>query len=549
MSSIDGLSGRNTKKTTLRRTTSKSMDIKSPQKASRTTGLRPTTRNIDGIARKGSVPPRRKVLVKVVPEEQTDIPSTKSQQKREDFLKPVTGFDFSLDSTDIKKEDLKKAKKNKKGKKINKKRCIILASIAGVLVVAAAVVLIWGNDIIAKITGGKSGIWDLAGLVDENYVDLKTDSKGRTNILVFGTSGYDMSGSEGSGVHDGAQLTDSIMLVSLDQTTGDVAMVSLPRDLKAGMTCTATGKVNEVYWCANQDGNNEEAGAEALMNKVTEIFGVDFQYYVHVNWAALTTVVDAIGGITVTLDEDINDYYYTKTVIQAGIPTTLTGEQALGLARARHGTEQGDFTRGNSQQKILIAIKDKVLSEGVDLGGAMDLVSAVGDNVRMNFNLDEIKSGVHLLSTIDLSAMRQVPITDWKQGISIMTTANIGGVSYVVPSAGVGNYTEVKAYIAKMFDSNPAVREEPTVEVLNGSEQVGVASVEQEKLIAEEFRVPAVDDAPTNDFVGYSVYVLNEDKVGSKKKLEEIYKTQAKSADELPEGISSDCDFVVIVGN
>ena len=61
------------------------------------------------------------------------------------------------------------------------------------------------------------------------------------------------------------------------------------------------------------------------------------------------------------LNEGIYDYYWTGAVYEPGIAYTLNGEQALGLARARHGTASGDFTRGASQQKILIGIKDKVL--------------------------------------------------------------------------------------------------------------------------------------------------------------------------------------------
>lgn len=541
MSSIDGLSSRSEKRRL-------ATDV--------------VRKKQNGVAKPKQPKPRR----------QMDISGPKKplpQQKREDFLEPVKSFDFDLSSEDLEKKpvtkkseelkigdeilaiDNKKKKKSKKEKPKNKKkkRIIILSCVLGVLAILVAVILIWGNDLISKLTGGNSGIWDLSGLISEEYVDLKTDSKGRTNILVFGTSGYDMSGSEGDGTHDGAQLTDSIMIVSLDQFTGDIAMASLPRDLKAGATCTGTGKVNEVYWCANQSGTNEEAGARALMDKVTEIFGVDFQYYVHVDWAALTTVVDSIGGITVTLDEDINDYYYTKTVIAAGVPTTLNGEQALGLARARHGTTLGDFSRGNSQQKILIAIKDKILSEGIDITRALDLVNALGDNVRTNFSLEEVKTGVHFLSQFDLSSMRQVPILDWGNGIKYMTTANIGGISYVIPTAGVNNYAELQAYIAKMFDSDPAVREDATIEVLNGTEESGVASGEREKLKEAGIEVKTIGDAPAGEYSGTTIYAMNEDKPGTKARLEKHYGVQAKSVAELPAGVVSDCDFVIIVGN
>ena len=112
-------------------------------------------------------------------------------------------------------------------KPVSKKRKIITGILLFIVLILLGGVIwfiLWGNDIIAKITGGQGNIFDL---FTENYVDLKTDENGRTNILAFGTSGYNMDGDEGNGTHDGAQLTDSIMVISLDQKTGDVAMLSL----------------------------------------------------------------------------------------------------------------------------------------------------------------------------------------------------------------------------------------------------------------------------------------------------------------------------------
>ena len=89
-----------------------------------------------------------------------------------------------------------------------------------------------------------------------------------------------------------------------------MALLSLPRDLKVPMACSV-GKINEVFWCNNQDGTNEQAGAEALMKQVGDVLGIKFQYYAHINWASLIDIIDTIGGITVTLDENIADYDYT----------------------------------------------------------------------------------------------------------------------------------------------------------------------------------------------------------------------------------------------
>ena len=382
----------------------------------------------------------------------------------EDFLKPVSTLDFNLSSKELKPDySLKKRdmstempKRDRHGrvkqrsKKKHTGRKVFITLLVLVLLVGGGM-LLWGNDLISRLTGGKSGVFDLIGVMGSN-VKLKTDENGRTNILVFGTSGYSMNGAvDGDGTeHDGSQLTDSIMVISVDQETKDVAMVSLPRDLYVGNTCTSTGKVNEVYYCSNLDQTDEESGVLALKNTIKEILGVDTQYYIHLDWRALEQVVDGIGGITVTLDEDIEDDW-TGTYMTAGVPVTLNGERALGLARARHGTEMGDFTRGNSQQKILSAIQNKIVSGGVDLGMILNLVDAIGGNVRMDLSLEELKSAFYLAKDISLENMRQIPLIDYTNNIVYLTTADMNGISYVVPVGGIGYYTNIQKYIEEQF--------------------------------------------------------------------------------------------------
>ena len=468
----------------------------------------------------------------------------------EDFLKPTQVFDFDETSGELKaaKDTPKKSKKTKKQKKpMSKKRKIITwTSLVIVFILIGVVIwfIIWGNDIISRITGGQGNIFDL---FTETYEPLKTDANGRTNILAFGTSGYNMDGSEGNGVHDGAQLTDSIMVISLNQDTGDVAMLSLPRDLKASPTCTATGKINEVYWCNNMDGDNEQAGAEALMTEVGDILGIDFQYYAHLNWGSLVQIVDTLGGIDITLDEDISDYYYTGAVFEAGTTYTINGEQALGLARARHGTTSGDFSRGASQQKILIGIKNKAFKKELSITDMLSLASTLGDNLRTNFSIDEMKTLAHLTSSFDFGSMRQVSLIEPEH---LMTTGTIGGISYVLPSAGVGNYSAIQAYVAKMFSSDPRVYEDASILVLNGTEEYGVASAEQTTLAEDGYQNIYADDAPAGEYNDhYTLYTLTDTAPGTKKLLEEKYHTTTKTAADLPAGIPTDYDFILIIGN
>lgn len=427
---------------------------------------------------------------------------------------------------------------------------IIALTLVILLIAGASVVYFWGDSLIARLTGGKSGFWSTISALVSDTVPFDEDSNGRTNVLVFGTSGYNMAGENGDSTHDGAQLTDSIMVISFDQDTKDVAMISLPRDLKVSMACYA-GKINEVFTCNNPDGDNEEAGARALMKQVGEILGMDFQYYAHINWGSLVSIVDTIGGITVTFDEDIFDYGWTNAVATAGVPVTINGEQALGFARARHGTEGGDFTRGNSQQKILEAIIEKLLHQGVGLDEAFGLLNILGDNLRTNFSTDNIKAALAMASDFSVSSMRQIPLVDYENNVYYVQSSNIDGISFVVPSAGIGNYSAIKAYVRQMLTNDPIVREGASIAIYNGTEVAGLAGMERDKLESDGYIVSNIGDAET--WVcesNFCIYDLSDGSMtGTAAALADRYGVAVKSGEELPaELYSAGVDFVIIIG-
>lgn len=457
---------------------------------------------------------------------------------------------------DTKAEDSKKSSKRskkdknaKKGKKKHKIRRRILLTLFLLLVTAGVILFIWGDSIISRLTNGNSGLWDMFGAVMSDTIPFEVDEHGRTNVLVFGTEGYNMNGDVGETQHEGADLTDSIMVVSFDQETKDVALLSIPRDLKVSQACFA-GKVNEVYTCNNPNADNEAAGAEALEEQLGEVLGIDFQYWAHVNWGSLTQIVDALGGITVTLDEDIADYYNTGIVISAGVPTQVDGETALGIARARYGTQGGDFTRGSSQQKIVEGIIQKMIDNGLGLTEALNLLNILGDNLRTNFSTDNIKAGLKLMSDFNPADIRNVSLVDYDNNIYYVQTADIGGISFVVPSLGVGMYRDIHAYIDKMFSSNPAVREGATIAVYNATEASGVAGAEQARLEEEGYTVSEIGDAASGDCAEkYCVFILDESKTATKSALENYYQVSVKSASELPQDIyPGDASVVVIIG-
>ena len=562
--SIDGLTLRDApKKVAPKKTSSATVTVK------KTATTKPKTAPV-------KPKPVKKLAVKEVSEPVKEekvktIEVEEPKQTVEDFLKPVQAFDIDSESGELKesedvtipdkkaekkanKQAKKEAKKQKKAeKKANHKHPKLIKGIKITLLIIVLALcgliiwgVYWGNDIIAKITGGQGNILDLIRYVEPTYVDLKTDANGRTNILAIGTSGYNMDGDEGRGHHAGSQLTDSIMMISLNQKTGDIAMLSLPRDLKSH-TCTRTSKINEVYWCNGGSGQasieQEKAANQAVMAEVGRILGVDFQYFVHVNWASLIDIVEILGGITVTLDEDINDRYWTGAMYQAGVPYTLNGEQALGLARARHGTAGGDFSRGASQQKILIAIKNKVFEKDLSITDFLSLAGTLGDNLRSNFSLDEIKSLGHLTFDFNFDSMRQLNL--WPD---YMTTGSIDGISYVLPRGGAEYYTAIQEFVAKNLSNDPRTYENYTIGIYNATGEAGKAAAEKTRLEEAGYTVKVIDNTTVTVDKDYTLFYTNAVAPGTKSMLEKFYDIDITDNKYFPEGLPKTCTFVIVLG-
>ena len=464
----------------------------------------------------------------------------------------LNAFDDNKEEKEEKKEKSSPEPKPKKKKSKVKK---IILSVVVVLILAVigagTYFVVWGNDLIQKLTGGNSTIWDaIATLTSDDYVELKTDNNGRVNILVIGTSGFDMSGDNGGGIHDGADLTDTIMVVSVNPKTGDIAMLSVPRDLKSLKPCTGTGKINETYWCNITYGASEADANRALESELTSMLGISFQYFAHVNWGSVVTVVETLGGITVTLDDDVNDTREGNEItIEAGVPTTLNGIEALRLARARYGVVDGDFSRTEHQQKILMAIKDKIASSDLSITDLLNLASALGDNLRTDVSIEEMKSAAHLLldSGFDLATARQIPLTvhDYLR----YAPCN-NGASCIAPRAGDNNYFAIRSYVKDELLTDPLKRENAKILALNATGKDGIAATVRSKIEGNTgLEIADVGNAPEADYpAAYTIYNLTGRAPLSLQTLQKLFKNHiVLGSESLPEGVSNNYDIVIVV--
>lgn len=388
---------------------------------------------------------------------------------------------------------------------------------------------------------------------------LKEDSNGRTNVLIFGTSGYSMDES----AWDGAMLTDSIMVVSVDQDNHDAYMVSLPRDLYVRNECPVLGKtqgkLNEVFYCSYAENKDEKAGAEALMKKTGEILGLDIHYYAHADWTALVQAVDAVGGVDVKIEsDDPRGIYDSSTGLKFanGEVAHLSGEKALALARARnhnygdYGLASGNYAREQNQQKILIALQQKALSVGTLLNpvAVNGLIDSIGNNLITSFESGHVQTLIDLVSNIGDGDMKSLPLVGRENGEPDLVGSYSPSGSYAgeAPLAGVFDYSDIQSYIRQNLSSDPVIREGAVIDVLNGSEVAGLAGDEADGLESDGFTIGEIGNAPSTFNGEVQIYQLNNEMTGTAEALKKKYGSEI-TAGELS-GYYTEADFIVVIG-
>lgn len=197
--------------------------------------------------------------------------------------------------------------------------------------------------------------------------------KNRTNIIILGISG---------GTHEGADLTDTIMFISLDWTTmHDTVLISIPRDI---WLKSLKAKVNTAY----HYGEEKKKGGGLILSKsaIEEIIGVPIHYAWIVDFTGFIKMIDLVGGIKINVDKKIDDKFYPITGREedfcGGDPTfacryehlvfetgwqNMDGEKALKYVRSRYseGDVGTDFSRSKRQQQVIVAYKNKIIDSSV----------------------------------------------------------------------------------------------------------------------------------------------------------------------------------------
>lgn len=227
---------------------------------------------------------------------------------------------------------------------------------------------------------------------------LGTD--GRFTVLLLG--------SDYRPAHPGNR-TDAIMVVSVEPTSGKTAAFSIPRDtvefpLPGGGVYTP--KVNALY--QHLLSTTRDGGA-AMKQAVGEAFGIEVDWYAVIGFAGVRQLVDAIGGVDVTLERAYYDPYYWVTSKKQGwgLPagtSHLDGANALILARSRKG--DNDFERARRQQLLVMATLEKVRTLGPSV--LPKLLSIAATTVKTDLPLDQAPRLFEVVATADLTSANRV---------------------------------------------------------------------------------------------------------------------------------------------
>ena len=312
-------------------------------------------------------------------------------------------------------------------------------------------------------------------------VDKANKNLQRINIMVYGYGGNG---------HDGAYLTDSIMMISIQpQPKGppQIAEISIPRDwyvpIVLGGNKFDYGRINQAY----SDGMSgsgpaqsgaPNAGASVADPTITHLLGVNIDHFAGVDFTAFKSAVDSVGGVDVNVPTtftdtqyphgecDQGDCAYMTVHFNAG-PLHMNGTQALEFARSRHGDngEGSDFARSRRQQLIIAALKTK--AEGVGgIGNLPGLISSLGDNVLTDLSIGDMEALNGLVKNLDNKTIEHVSIDDTNFLYECGYPANCGA-SYLY--AHDRTYQQITHFIQNVLPSPKALAEHAPVTFLDAS--------------------------------------------------------------------------------
>lgn len=238
--------------------------------------------------------------------------------------------------------------------------------------------VVWSGFIYKTVIKAEGEVPEAKEGYKENFIDRLFDGQDHITFLVLGVDSKDVN----ENCHT---RSDTMMLCRADKSTGDISVLSIPRDTKARIR----GRENE------EKINHAHAygGAELSVKAVKDLLGIDLEYYVTVDYKLVEDYVDLIGGVDVYVPMDMQ---YSDPVadppLYINLPEgqqVLNGDESLQFLRFRKGYADQDLGRIKSQQQFVESAIEKTLRPG-NIVNIPRIIKTSYDNVNTNIPLDLI---------------------------------------------------------------------------------------------------------------------------------------------------------------
>ena len=389
----------------------------------------------------------------------------------------------------------------------------------------------------------------LSHLVINPSAQLEGEENDRINILLLGMGGEN---------HDGGNLTDTIILLSLKPSTKQAAMISVPRDMVAPDSNGNWKKVNSInaYAEAEKDGS----GGKAVCDTLSTLLDEPIPYYIRADFQGFINIIDEVGGVDVYVENTFDDYTYPVLGREDAADyysrfehlhfdkgwQKMDGATALKYARSRHslGVEGSDFARAKRQQIVLEAAKDKVLSRNT-LTNPATLTKIIGQlesHIGTNLQISEMIKLWNMFKDVQKAQITNKVLDNSVSGL-LMDGRGDGGAYILLPRGNsfkpirdmidtiFGDILQASSSssdisVPKMANSETIkikkIKESATIEILNGTWISGIASKASTNLKEAGFTVLKLGNSQERNYTRNTIYDLT---YGTKKEALEALKT------------------------
>ena len=344
-------------------------------------------------------------------------------------------------------------KKMSKKERAKKQRRRIIIFVVEIIVLLVAVFFLYG--VMSGTKSGKVNLDEKDIIINDTVKEAQeTTMKGYRNIALFGVDST-------TGALTKNTRSDTIMIASINQDTGECKLVSVYRDTYLNLSNDSYNKCNSAY---------AKGGPEQAISMLNMNLDLNITDFVTVGFAGLTDTIDALGGVYIDVDDaeinHLNNYQLciAEDLKRSYTPVTSTGYQLLdglqatGYCRIRY-TAGDDFKRAERQREVLSAVADQ--AKKASLPKLMETANAVFSEVYTSLDLSEIVDMLGNVSTYYISETAGFPDE------SMRATGTIGSKgSCVIPTNLEEN---VKWLHQFLFDDSSY---EPSATVQRCSEQI-----------------------------------------------------------------------------